>query len=293
MRMLIVFLALSMALTAAGQDTALDKAVVAYNASDFATAADLFQKATAADASNGAAWEGLGMASLKSGHFAEANAAFKEAVNLKWRPYLNRLNLARVAAKAGETGKALQTLRDLAATGRAAQLRPYLQVDEFSSLRNMPEFQKISEDFVACHTPEFRQFDFLLGDWTVQNPSGQLVGTNQWTLEQDGCLLVEHWKSARGFETGTSFNYYDINDSKWHQLYISNSGNARAYPPMAGELKDSRMVMLTEMDNGTQFRWTWYVVGPGKVRQMAEKTTNGGKTWAITWDSIYIKDKKE
>ena len=274
---------------AAAQQSTLDQANEAYSKQDYTRAAILFQQAATADSKSGAAWEGFGLASLKGGHFEQAEQAFQHAVDLAWRPYQNRLNLARVAAKQGNGDKALQILNDLAAGGKASQLRPYLQVPEFDSLRASAEFQKVQEAFKPCRTAEYRQFDFWVGDWEVQSPQGQPLGTNHVTLEQDGCLLVEHWKSGRGFETGTSFNYYDIRDRKWHQLYIANNGNAGAFPAMAGELKDGRMVLLTDVADGKQSRWTWYELAPGKVRQMAEQSTDGGQTWQTTWDSMYVK----
>lgn len=286
-RLLLILLLGTVAL--AQQPAALDQANDAYSKQDFARAATLFQQATVADPNSGAAWEGFGLAALKLDHFSDAERAFSRAIEVKWRPFLNRLNLARVAAKQGNSAKAIDLMQEVIASGRAPQLRPYLQVPEFASLQNLPAFQPVKEAFQPCRTPEYRQFDFWVGDWAVQNPAGQPVGTNQVTLEQDGCLLVEHWKSGRGVETGTSFNYYDIRDKKWHQLYIANNGNAGAFPAMAGELKDGRMVLLTDLANGTQSRWTWYVIEPGKVRQMAEQTTDGGRTWQVTWDSVYVK----
>src|SRR5262245_37550183 len=83
----------------------------------------------------------------------------------------------------------------------------------------------------GCSAAEYRQFDFWVGKWKVSLPNGKEAGTNDITNEQDGCLLVEHW-NGRGGSTGTSFNYYDLHDKKWHQLYISNAGDARAFPPM-------------------------------------------------------------
>ena len=287
LRLLLVLLCSTWAF--AQQPPALDQANAALNASDYAKAATLFQQATASDASNGAAWEGLGTATLALGRLDDSEKAFQHAIDLKWRPFLNRLNQARVAAQSGNNAKAIQLLQEVIASGRAPQLRPYLQVAEFATLRGLPEFQPVKEAFQPCRTTEYRQFDFWVGDWAVQNPSGQPVGSNLVTLEQDGCLLVEHWKSGRGFETGTSFNYYDIRDKKWHQLYIANNGNAGTFPAMAGVLTDGHMVLLTDMDKGSQSRWTWYVIEPGKVRQMAEQTSDGGKTWQVTWDSVYVK----
>ena len=141
-----------------------------------------------------------------------------------------------------------------------------------------------------CKTdPNYRQFDFWVGNWEVRDPSGsRVLGSNRVTLEQDGCLIIEHWASARGGQTGTSFNYYDIRDSKWHQLYLDNSGNAGAFPAMAGNLKDNRMVLLSDEKKSPVFRWTWYVLSPGRVRQMAERSDDGEKTWRVIWDSVYV-----
>jgi len=143
----------------------------------------------------------------------------------------------------------------------------------------------------ACQSSEYRQFDFWLGDWDVHSPDGPSVGRNLVTSEQDGCLLIEHWTSSTGEETGTSFNYYDVRDKKWHQLYLDNSGNAGAFPAMAGDLVGNKMILLTDDTKSPLSRWTWYVLEPGKVRQMAEQSTDGGKTWNIGWDSVYVKQK--
>jgi hypothetical protein len=141
----------------------------------------------------------------------------------------------------------------------------------------------------ACQAPEYRQFDFWVGDWDVQSPDGQLIGHNRVTLEQDGCLIIEHWAGASGGQTGTSFNYYDVRDKKWHQLYLDNSGNAGAFPAMAGNLLENRMVLVSDDKQSPVFRWTWYVLEPGKVRQMAEASRDGQKTWKLGWDSVYVK----
>jgi hypothetical protein len=145
-----------------------------------------------------------------------------------------------------------------------------------------------AQSTVRCQASEYHQFDFWIGDWEVQSPNGKIVGSNRVTSELDGCLLVEHWSSTVGGQLGSSFNYYDIRDKKWHQLYISNSGNAGAFPAMSGQLVDGKMIMLTDDNSGSVSRWTWYSVSPGHVRQMAEKSLDHGKTWKVTWDSIYV-----
>ena len=173
-----------------------------------------------------------------------------------------------------------------------AALRPViLGATSFTHMANEARWKSLVAQLVSCGAAPYRQFDFWVGEWDVNTPQGAMAGHNVVTLEQDGCLLVEHWTSSAGGSTGTSFNYYDIRDRKWHQLYIDNSGNAGAFPAMAGGLTDGRMVMLTEDTNNVQSRWTWYVMEPGKVRQMAERSTDHGKTWQTTWDSVYLLQK--
>jgi hypothetical protein len=139
-----------------------------------------------------------------------------------------------------------------------------------------------------CSSAEFRQFDFWAGSWDVE-VKGKIVGRNDVTIEQDGCLLVEHWKSLMSPETGTSFNYYDKAGHQWHQLYIANNGNARSFPPIAGGLQNGAMVLTNDADPSHTARWTWTPLPEDRVRQMAEQSADGGKSWKVVWDSVYIK----
>ena len=243
----------------------------------------------AKDPANGPAWQRLGECDLQLQRFAEAVNAFQRAVDLNYRPLMTKVDLARVYAAKSETRRALDILKEVAATGQAPRLRGYITgASEFQQLRDNAEYQEFLKSTIPCQTAEFRQFDFCLGDWSVHNPAGQKVGDNLVTREQDSCLLVEHWKSGRGVETGTSFNYFDIRDKKFHQIYFDNSGNAGAYPPMSGGLLDNKMVMISDEKVSPVFRWTWYVLSPGKVRQMAERSDDQQKTWRVIWDSIYV-----
>ena len=285
-----IALALFVVLSAgAQQQTSMQAADEWFAHAQWERAAQAYMQITAQDPANGQAWQNLGECYLQLGKLPDALQAFTSATQQNFRPLMNKINAARVYVDMGNTRRALDLLNEVAATGQAPRLRNFiLGTSEFQKLTSNAEYQQFLKTIAPCQTAEFHQFDFWIGDWAVENPAGQKVGDNLVTHEQEGCLLVEHWKSGRGVETGTSFNYYDINDKKWHQLYISNSGNAGAFPPMAGNLIDNKMVLVSDPKASQVFRWTWYVVSPGKVRQMAEQSNDGQKTWQTIWDSFYI-----
>ena len=275
---------------AAQQTPTMASAGELFNQSNWEEAAAAYRTITVKEPKNGAAWQNLGECLLQEHKHKEAVSAFKHAIAAGFRPVLNQVNVARVYGDAKDHAKALVELQKVIDSGNGGRIRPVvLSSTEFAQWKDDAEFQKLVEKMAPCRSPEYRQFDFWVGHWDVRAPNGPSVGHNVVTLEQDGCLLVEHWTASSGGQTGTSFNYYDVRDKKWHQLYLDNSGNAGAFPAMAGNLVDGKMVLRTDEKQMPVSRWTWYVLGPGKVRQMAEQSSDGQKTWNIVWDSVYAK----
>jgi hypothetical protein len=288
----------------AEQTPAMTAANDLFNQSKWTGAATAYAAITASEPANGAAWQNLGESLLQQHKDAEAIAAFEHALALPYRPVLNHLNLARGYADAKDKTKSFAELQKVIDSGHGGQLRPLvISSTEFTSWKDDADFKKVVDQMAPCRGAEYRKFDFWIGDWDVHEPGtggasggasagvsvGASVGHNRVTLEQDGCLLIEHWTASTGGQTGTSFNYYDVRDKKWHQLYLDNSGNAGAFPAMAGDLAGGKMVLVTDPAQSPVSRWTWYVLEPGKVRQMAEQSTDGQKTWNIVWDSVYVK----
>ena len=253
-----------------------------------------FQSLIAADASNLNAWLGLGQSEENLGKTDKALAAYAKVIELSPAPVFQTrtamLSIAGVYAAKGDQEKAYLWLDRLADSHPASAFLAILGgTREFDSLKEQPRFKQIVERMKPCNSPEFHQFDFWVGSWEVQNPQGQTVGHNDVNRIVGGCILQENWVSGPGSESGSSFNFYDYRDKKWHQDYYDNSGNMGNYPPLAGELRDGKMVLLSAPDVQPLSRWTWYELSPGKVRQMAEQSTDGGKSWSTTWDSVYVK----
>jgi hypothetical protein len=141
----------------------------------------------------------------------------------------------------------------------------------------------------ACATPEFRQFDFWLGNWAVTDPKGNVAGKNLITLEQGGCVLHEHWTGSKG-GTGESFNLYDGATLRWHQTWVDNGGTLLL---LDGGLVDGRMVLtgkgLGLKGESVTNRIVWEKLADGRVRQTWTVSADGGATWTTSFDGYYAK----
>jgi len=75
----------------------------------------------------------------------------------------------------------------------------------------------------VCASAPYRQFDFWVGDWKVDNKLGAFVATNQVTVDLDGCAVEEHW-APMGGTRGRSLNSFDPADGQWHQTWVTAAG---------------------------------------------------------------------
>jgi hypothetical protein len=140
-----------------------------------------------------------------------------------------------------------------------------------------------------CATPEYRQFDFWVGDWNV-TVGGNQGGTNNVTLEEGGCVVHEHWVGSKGGSTGQSFNFYDRTIKQWHQFWVDNSGN---YLHLTGTYANGRLRLtgVAPGPNGKpqQQRLTFFNNADGSVRQLWETSDDAGKSWQVAFDGLYKK----
>ena len=141
-----------------------------------------------------------------------------------------------------------------------------------------------------CSGPEYRQFDFWVGNWTVNDTkSGQLIGHSDVTLIQDQCALQEHWSGAQG-STGTSFNIYYAGDKQWHQTWVDNHG---VLLRLDGGIVDGKMVLSGGRTDRTGKnvidRITWTPEPNGDVRQVWDVSSDGGKSWQNSFDGTYTR----
>jgi hypothetical protein len=142
-----------------------------------------------------------------------------------------------------------------------------------------------------CAPAEHRQFDFWLGDWEVKDPAGKVVGHNRIEAAHGGCALIEHWTSVTGV-SGTSLNIYDRDRGKWHQTWVDSGGGLLQ---LDGGFTGGAMVLAGDAfdadapSRSARQRVTWTPLADGRVRQLWESSTDGGKTWTVVFDGLYAR----
>jgi hypothetical protein len=137
-----------------------------------------------------------------------------------------------------------------------------------------------------CTAPEFRQFDFWVGEWRIEVaglPSGAPQPPSDITLEPGGCAVFENFANGAGL----SLNVYNPADGNWHQTFIFSTGQRQI---LIGGLEGSEMVLTGPAPGppGSFDRWTWTPLSDGRVRQLQEVSNDGGQTVTPGFDGTYV-----
>lgn len=146
-----------------------------------------------------------------------------------------------------------------------------------------------------CCSESHRAFDFWVGDWNVYNTEDKLVGTNRIVSMQDGCVLQENWVASDQSNTGTSYNYFDGNDSTWNQLWISNTGYILK---LKGNVdRSGAMILRSELlksPKGTYYHQiSWTKNKDGSVTQRWDILNKDGDLINKAFEGIYRKKQQD
>lgn len=142
-----------------------------------------------------------------------------------------------------------------------------------------------------CSAPEYRQFDFWIGDWDVTS-DGQPAGTNRIHKIHGGCALQENWQGAgEGGISGSSFNLYDKATSRWHQSWVDGGGTLLL---LDGGLVDGVMTLsgkrpARDGSGMVLHRIQWTPNADGSVRQLWEASKDEGANWNVLFDGLYVR----
>ncbi len=257
------------------------EAVIAYN--------DILKT----DENNTMAWYYLGSAEYNLKNYDKAITAYQKAMKGLRGP-IARYNIACAYALKGNKEMALKYLQEAANKGFGLYQK-MTSDNDLDAIRNEKKFNEILEKVKingnpCLARPEYRQFNFWIGNWNVTTPTGQHAGDSEIDLMNNGCTIIENWYGANGFE-GKSFDYFDTTDNNWHQFWINQNAKKTTFE---GKLENGNMVFYSydhvkDKNNPFLRRLIFYNLGPDKVRQYSEKSTDNGKTWNVEYDLTYLR----
>jgi hypothetical protein len=140
-----------------------------------------------------------------------------------------------------------------------------------------------------CIAPEYRQFDFWIGEWQVRTPDGKIAGINRIERQHGGCALRERYATGRGY-SGESLNIYDATRKVWHQTWVDSAGLLLVLE--GGRDGDSMMLegQRTTADGTVErHRIRWTPEADGSVRQHWQ-TAGAEDEWRTVFDGRYTRE---
>ena len=279
----------------------LQRADALYAAGDWAGAAAAYESVTKQTPAAPAPHYKLAVSLMALGRHTDAIPHLQEAAKLGTPPVAVALRLAVAYAHTDQRDLAFGQLQRATAMGLGALPPP---LDRDADLLRLKDDSRYA-DFAAAmdrnarpceHDAAYRQLDFWLGEWDVvaaNAPPNTPPASSVITKIHNGCVILESWTAPS--QTGQSFNIYDRSMQKWHQTWVDSTGGLHEY---WGSLQDGNMVYEGDipappgMSGRMHTRLTFFNLGPDRVRQLSERSSDGGKTWQINFDLLYTRRRK-
>lgn len=141
----------------------------------------------------------------------------------------------------------------------------------------------------SCAAPQYRQFDFWLGEWELIGADGKKSAEDKVVQILGGCALQENGGSPESGQR-MSVSAYDPATKHWHQTLIDDGG---AVLRLEGEFLDGKMVLVgqrpSQKEKGVTLthRITWTPLPDHRIRKSWEYSSNGGRSWRPVFDGTY------
>lgn len=145
----------------------------------------------------------------------------------------------------------------------------------------------------GCDSPESHQFDFWVGKWEVHpNGTDKVIAHSLVEKRYTGCAIRENWmplgKELNG--GGGSLSLYDSRLKRWRQTWVDSTGTR---VDLDGGFENGAMSITGTWANfagpgkDALVRMNYAPQPDGQVRQWAQSSTDGGKSWQPAFDFLY------
>lgn len=142
----------------------------------------------------------------------------------------------------------------------------------------------------ACTEPDYRAFDFWVGEWTVERAdTGAMVAESRIEALYGGCAIRENWMPIGG-KGGGSLNAWHPQSRQWRQTWVDSIGS---WVDFSGGPVDKAMVLTGQWRDyagpgkDMMIRMTYKAREDGTVLQLGEQSADFGKSWSIAFGFIY------
>lgn len=299
---------LGVAMTAGGQSTSpqpsgdeLQRAAQAFGKPDWPDALRQYSDLAVRFPKHALSRFRIGVAQLELGRLAEAEQNIREGERLGVAPGNAAYRLGQVFSESGKVDSAVAQLLRSANSGLFV---PAASLEGDAHLVRVKQTSRWSEVVAAfdriarpcMYNDRHRELDFWVGDWDVRPSAAPNAppSRNTITLEYNGCIVHEHWQPAGGAGGGESFNLYDRSFNEWRQTWVDATGGQHDYH---GKLEGKNMVYHGELPPPpgqtarVHTRMTFFNISADSVRQFGETSADGGKTWNVSYDLMYVRRK--
>ena len=271
----------------------------AYEAKDWTKAEPLYEQLVQAQPDSFRNWYRLGVCLQGMGKHRKALDALQKSRAKGMLASIVGYDIAAVYASMGQTDRAIGQLTEAVKQG-------YAQADQLSSdpdlqsirgdARFAPLVEQAKHNQSPCdYKPENRQFDFWVGDWDVVTTSEDSpAGISHIERALGNCVIWENWTSrGNAGYAGKSYNIYNADLRRWEQFWVDNKGGIIHF---YGGLTNGVMDLYTDevpQPDGTRLKrhLQFFNLGPDKVRQFSQGSTDEGKTWTAEYDLTYNRKK--
>lgn len=140
----------------------------------------------------------------------------------------------------------------------------------------------------------FHLLDFWLGEWTVHDTSGALVGTNSIQPTLGGCAITESWSgSSNATIDGRSLFFVNRTTRQWEQIWVTTQANApggQKHKYCLGRSTNGAFVFQGQYYWGKTLVIDRTILTPqadGSVQQHIQYSVDGGQNWRTSFLATY------